>query len=211
MLRSAAARGWSVSHGLELEARHLDDDDARRASPPACRPRSISGVPRLPPTNVGRRCARASSPVSAVVVDLPLVPVIATIGASMNRDGELDLAGDARRPRARAAASSGCRARRATCTIRSAPRNDRGSWPPSSQRRRRAPSSRRAAAQLGAACAVGDGDLRAARAQKLRRPRARSARAPTTSTRCSADAGDDVESIIAPSASPSATSASRTR
>src|SRR4030081_67473 len=39
---------------------------------------SIKGMlPRLPPQNVGRPEAWHSAPVSAVVVDLPLVPVIA--------------------------------------------------------------------------------------------------------------------------------------
>src|SRR5262245_29207369 len=39
----------------------------------------------LPPTSTGRSCARKSSPVSAVVVVLPLVPVIAMTSASIAR------------------------------------------------------------------------------------------------------------------------------
>ena len=47
---------------------------------------SISGMlPRLPPQNVGRPEASHSAPVSAVVVDLPLVPVIAISVAAGSR------------------------------------------------------------------------------------------------------------------------------
>ena len=40
---------------------------------------SLSGVPRLPPTKV-RRSSEKRAPASDVVVDLPLVPVMATSG-----------------------------------------------------------------------------------------------------------------------------------
>ncbi len=44
---------------------------------------SMSGMlPRLPPQKVGRPDAAHSAPVSAVVVDLPLVPVMASRIAS---------------------------------------------------------------------------------------------------------------------------------
>ena len=46
---------------------------------------SISGVPRLPPQKLGRPVASAMAPHRLVTVDLPLVPVIPTIGAEMNR------------------------------------------------------------------------------------------------------------------------------
>ena len=42
---------------------------------------SISGLPMLPPTCTLVPHARSRCPISAVVVDLPLVPVTATIGA----------------------------------------------------------------------------------------------------------------------------------
>ena len=48
-----------------------------------CSTASIIGMlPRLPPQNVGRPDISHSLPVSAVVVDLPLVPVIASSVAS---------------------------------------------------------------------------------------------------------------------------------
>ena len=68
-------------HRLQLEARHLDDAEAARPSAAGVPTASASGSPRLPPTNVGRPVARSISPTSVVVVDLPLVPVMATIVA----------------------------------------------------------------------------------------------------------------------------------
>ena len=52
------------------------------ASVPAA---SIVGRPKLPPMNTGRPRRRLISPIKLVTVLLPLVPVIATIGASMKR------------------------------------------------------------------------------------------------------------------------------
>ena len=64
---------------------------------------STSGVPRLPPTNdAPARGGAACAPSSAVVVLLPLVPVMATIGTAQRARRELDLA-----------PAPGCRARRA--------------------------------------------------------------------------------------------------
>ncbi len=42
---------------------------------------AISALPMLPPTYVVNPASRKIAPISAVVVDLPLVPVSATIGA----------------------------------------------------------------------------------------------------------------------------------
>src|SRR5207248_818539 len=47
--------------------------------------RAASGVPMLPPTKTGRGCSASSAPVSAVVVVLPLVPVMAIVSASIAR------------------------------------------------------------------------------------------------------------------------------
>jgi hypothetical protein len=63
-------------------------DTSTTAKPPApaagVPTASLSGVPRFPPTNVGCPVAASISPTSVVVVDLPLVPVMATTGAAMN-------------------------------------------------------------------------------------------------------------------------------
>src|SRR5437016_178772 len=47
--------------------------------------RAASGVPMLPPTKTGRGCSASSAPVSAGVVVLPLVPVMAIVSASIAR------------------------------------------------------------------------------------------------------------------------------
>ena len=60
----------------------------------------------LPPTSTGRTWARKSSPVSAVVVVLPFVPVMAMTSASIARQAELELA-DTGTPRARTRTSAG--------------------------------------------------------------------------------------------------------
>src|SRR5439155_464500 len=51
-------------------------------NPSAC---AASGVPILPATSTGRGCPASKAPVSAVVVVLPLVPVIAIVSASSAR------------------------------------------------------------------------------------------------------------------------------
>ena len=80
---TAATRGWKVSIVSSWKRRHLGDDEAvgreRRARATA------SGVPMLPATSTGRGCSASRAPVSAVVVVLPLVPVMAMVSASIAR------------------------------------------------------------------------------------------------------------------------------
>ena len=54
----------------------------------------MAGVPMLPPTSVGSPPAARISPASAVVVVLPLEPVMATIGPGKKSGGEFDFADD---------------------------------------------------------------------------------------------------------------------
>jgi len=82
---------------------------------------SASGSPRLPPTNVGRPVAFSISPTSVVVVDLPLVPVIATSVLDTNREASSSSPVMVT-PAARAAASSGISGTPGDRTTRSAPK-----------------------------------------------------------------------------------------
>ena len=124
----------------------------RRARPrPASSTASASGSPRLPPTNVGRPVARIMSPTSVVVVDLPLVPVIAISVLDTNRDAssispvighaggargrQLGDLGDARRQHDQLGAREGRRAggRRARARPRLAASSSAGASAPASR------------------------------------------------------------------------------
>ena len=82
MFSTAATRGRNsaVLSSWKLEASATTMPSAGKSS--AC---SDKGVPILPPTSTGRTWARKSSPVSAVVVVLPFVPVMAMTSASIAR------------------------------------------------------------------------------------------------------------------------------
>ena len=68
--------------------------------------RSRTVSPMFPPTRTGREPWRSTSPVSAVVVVLPLVPVMPTIGAGHSwKKRSISL--ETRSPWVRAASSSG--------------------------------------------------------------------------------------------------------
>ena len=86
MLSSTATRGSKRVDGLELEAGGLDDAGAAGRRPPASPPPRPAARPGCRPTNVGRPVARIMSPTSVVVVDLPLVPVIAISVLDTKRD-----------------------------------------------------------------------------------------------------------------------------
>ena len=64
----------------KLDTSHTTRPSAGNAS--AC---AESGVPMLPATRTGRGCWASTAPISAVVVVLPLVPVIAIVSASIAR------------------------------------------------------------------------------------------------------------------------------
>ena len=102
-MSTAATRGWkaAVVSSWKLETSQTTSPSAGNAS--AC---AASGVPMLPATRTGRGCSARSAPVSAVVVVLPFVPVIANVSASVARQpsSSSPITGT---PRARAAASAG--------------------------------------------------------------------------------------------------------
>ncbi len=82
MLRTTATRGWKVSalSSWKLDTSQTTSPSAGNES--AC---AQSGVPMLPATSTGRGCWASTAPISAVVVVLPLVPVIAVVSASIAR------------------------------------------------------------------------------------------------------------------------------
>src|SRR6185436_383117 len=91
-------------------------------------------LPRLPPQNVGRPDAAHRAPVSAVVVDLPLVPVIASSDAAGSSSRYASsISAITSTPAARAAVISGKVGTPGDITTRSAVVNVWTSWPPSSQ------------------------------------------------------------------------------
>ena len=77
----------------------------RRSTASTC---ALSGTPMLPPTSTCRPAASSIRPTSVVVVDLPLVPVMATMRPRSQRERELQLADhrDARRRAPRPSGSS---------------------------------------------------------------------------------------------------------
>src|SRR5438105_13086217 len=85
MLSKTATRGWNVP---TVSSWKLDTSTTQKppASAAGVSTASASGSPRLPPTNVGRPVALSISPTSVVVVDLPLVPVMATNVLVTTRD-----------------------------------------------------------------------------------------------------------------------------
>src|SRR5262245_4598317 len=131
MLRTAATRGRkdTVVSSWKLETSATTSASAGTSS--AC---SESGVPMFPATSVGRDCAFSNSPVSVVVVVLPLVPVIAMTSASiaMNPSSSSPITGT---PRALAAASAGrVDGTPGLTTTRSAPANASSGCPPAHTR-----------------------------------------------------------------------------
>ena len=124
MLSSTATRGWKVSvvSSWKLDASTTQTPLSPAAGVPTA---SASGSPRLPPTNVGRPVARIMSPVSVVVVDLPLVPVIAMTVPATNREAS-SISPVMATPAARAAASSGISGTPGDRTMISAVRNVSG-------------------------------------------------------------------------------------
>ena len=102
-LRTAATRGWKVSMVSSWK-----EDTSATISPSTAKLSAwaASGVPMLPATSTGRGCSDSSAPVSAVVVVLPLVPVMAMVSPSIARQpsSSSPISG---RPRSRAGASCG--------------------------------------------------------------------------------------------------------
>ncbi len=91
-------------------------------------------LPRLPPQKLGRPDAAHSAPVSAVVVDLPLVPVMAsTLAPGCRQRNASSISAMTSTPAARAAVISGKVGTPGDITTRSAEVNDARSWPPSCQ------------------------------------------------------------------------------
>ena len=157
---------------------------------------SVSGLPRLPPTNVGRPVARIISPTSVVVVDLPLVPVIAISVRDDEPRRQLDLAGDRD--------AGGARGRQLGDLGHAGRQHDQvgareGLALVAAELARRRP--RGSAASAGASAPrralVGDGHARAARRAELRR---RDPGAPETDDEHAFAVQLQVEALIAPSA-----------
>ena len=165
MLSSTATRGWNVStvSSWKLDTSTTQKPPASAAGVPTA---TASGSPRLPPTKVGRPLARVISPTSVVVVDLPFVPVMATIVAEMKRDASSS-SPVISTPAARAAASSGISGTPGDSTIRSAPRKLSRLCPPSSSTMSGGSWAR--PAESSAPALVGHGDARAARRAELGR------------------------------------------
>ena len=107
------------------------------------------------------------SPTSVVVVDLPLVPVIAISVLATKRDAS-SISPVTVTPAARAAASSGISGTPGDSTISSAPVNVARRWPPSSRSTPAGQLAQRAAERARVAL-VGDRHARAARRAQLRR------------------------------------------
>ena len=79
-------------------------------------------LPRLPPQNVGRPDGSQSLPVSAVVVDLPFVPVIAiSVAPGSRKRYASSISAMTSTPAARAAVISGSVGTPGDITTRSAP------------------------------------------------------------------------------------------
>jgi len=106
--------------GFELKTRHLEHTQAARR-PAGVSTASAKGTPKLPPTKVGRPLAARMAPHKVVVVDLPLVPVMATMGASTNHDASSSSPVIVV-PRLRAASTSGRPGTPGDNTMRSAAR-----------------------------------------------------------------------------------------
>ena len=118
-------------------------------------------------------------PISVVVVDLPLVPVMATMRPASQRDAS-SISPMTGTPAARAAATSACRGETPGLrTIRSAPFSVSARWPPSS---RTTPAAAQLVGRIDRLARIGQHDARAARDQQVRRGDA-AARGPTTTTR----------------------------
>ena len=112
---------------FELEAARFDHVNRVRGRVVYLRAQGIADVPahHLQPP------ASSIRPVSVVVVDLPLVPVIATIRPDSHRDASSSSPMIVA-PAARAASIAGCRSGTpGLITTRSASVNVRGVWPPS--------------------------------------------------------------------------------
>jgi hypothetical protein len=102
---------------------------------------SQRGVPRLPPTKA-RRSSEKRAPASAVVVDLPLVPVTATSGVDPMKRAASSTSPQIGTPAARAALSCGvAMGTPGETTTRSAAVKSRSSWPPSMRRSGRTSSA----------------------------------------------------------------------
>src|SRR5688572_4136 len=82
MLSTAATRGRNVSIVSSWKEETSATTTPSGGNVSAC---AASGVPMLPPISTGRDRPPSSAPVSAEVVVLPLVPVMATVSASMAR------------------------------------------------------------------------------------------------------------------------------
>ena len=81
-LSTAATRGGNVS---VVSSWKLDTSQTTMPSPGKSSACAASGVPMLPATSTGRGSWARSAPVSAVVVVLPFVPVMAMVSASSAR------------------------------------------------------------------------------------------------------------------------------
>ena len=106
MFSSAAARGRKRTMVSSWKL----DSSTTKILPGGPSTTAASGRPMLPQTSTAKPAPARSAPVIAVVVDLPLLPVMPTTVASEpceERPGELDLRDDRQRAAPRPARSSG--------------------------------------------------------------------------------------------------------
>ncbi len=90
-LRIAEMCGWKVSIDSSWK---LEISSTTQVSGEDCSTKVMAGVPMFPPTSVLRPPEAMISPVSVVVVVLPLEPVMATIVSLQEARGQLDFADD---------------------------------------------------------------------------------------------------------------------
>jgi hypothetical protein len=123
---SSAARRVERVGGLELEAARFDDVPRPGVEASTC---ALSGTPMLPPTSTRSPEASSIRPTSVVVVDLPLVPVMAMTLPASHREASSSspMTGT---PAARAAASGASSGGTpGLVTMRSAPVKRAAPWP----------------------------------------------------------------------------------
>ena len=176
---SAAIHGWNVS---VVSSWKLLTSTTCTVSAVDAATWLASGVPMLPPTSTRMPAASSIRPVSAVVVDFPFVPVMATTRPRSHRDASSTspMTGT---PAARAAATEGwSTGTPGLTTTRSEPVNRRSGCEPSA-------SETPSAARSAAASSAGRKSVSVTAAPRSTSRRAAAtplAAPPTTATRCSA-------------------------
>ena len=148
----------------------LDSSQTVASSRSPASTRLLSALPRFPPVKTRRPAAASRCPQSAVVVLLPLVPVIPSSGSSMRREASSTSPITSRsreRASAKIASESGTPG---LTTTRSMPRSESGTT------RRNSPSKETSSSSAAITCAPPDRSSRAAAAPLFPRPTTRACR-----------------------------------